>query len=87
MKEPKARFEWDGNKDTINRNKHGVFFALAQMAFADPKRVILTDLEHSQDEQRYYCLGEVAEGIMTVRFTYREHVIRCRLLAERKEYL
>ena len=76
MKEPKARFEWDNKKDTINRNKHGVSFVLAQMAFADPRRVILKDLEHSKDEQRYYCLGEVVEGIMTVRFTYRENVIR-----------
>jgi uncharacterized DUF497 family protein len=76
MKEHKARFEWDEKKDAINRDKHGVPFALAQVAFSDPTRVILGDLEHSQDEQRYYCLGEVAKGIMTVRFTYRNGVIR-----------
>ncbi len=76
MKKLRARFEWDDKKDAANRDKHGVSFSLAQMAFADPKRVILEDLEHSQDEQRYYCLGEVAEGIMTVRFTSRENVIR-----------
>ena len=76
MEKFRARFEWDNKKDAVNRNKHGVSFALAQVAFADPNRVILKDLEHSQDEQRYYCLGEVAEGVMTVRFTYRENVIR-----------
>jgi len=39
-------------------------------------RVILEDLEHSDAEKRYYCLGRVADGIMTVRFTYRKNIIR-----------
>jgi len=69
-------FEWDPAKDRQNRQKHGVAFVLAQHAFADPRRVILADEEHSSVEARYYCLGQVGEGIMTVRFTYRDHVIR-----------
>ena len=76
MRKLKARFEWDEHKDAANSEKHGVSFALAQYAFADPHRVILEDMAHSQDEKRYYCLGEVAAGIMTVRFTYRSGVIR-----------
>ena len=76
MSQPKARFEWDDDKDDANRKKHGVPFALAQYAFADPLRVILEDVAHSQDEKRYYCLGKVAEGVLTVRFTYRQNVIR-----------
>ena len=76
MDKPKSDFEWDDKKEAINHGKHGVSFALAQMAFADPKRIVLQDLEHSQDEPRFYCLGEVAEGIMTVRFTWRENKIR-----------
>jgi uncharacterized protein len=54
----------------------GVPFALAQLAFLDHHRVILEDLEHSDDEKRYYCLGKVAGGIMTIRFTYRKNKIR-----------
>jgi hypothetical protein len=69
-------FEWDSTKDRINQEKHGVSFALAQLAFLDHKRIILADLEHSQDEKRYYCLGKVAGGILTVRFTYRKSKIR-----------
>jgi uncharacterized DUF497 family protein len=42
----------------------------------DSNRVILRDLEHSHTEERYYCIGQVAEGIITVRFTLREGVIR-----------
>ena len=75
MKKP-PDFEWDDNKDKINQRKHGVSFALAQLAFLDKKRVILEDVGHSNDEKRYYCLGRVAGGVLTVRFTYRKNKIR-----------
>ena len=72
----KSDFDWDASKDKLNQQKHGVSFALAQLAFLDPDRVILEDLEHSDEEKRFYCLGRVSEGIMTVRFTYRKNKIR-----------
>lgn len=72
----RSDFEWDSAKDEINQKKHGVSFALAQLAFLDNHRVILEDLDHSGDEKPYYCLGKVAGGIMTVRFTYRKNKIR-----------
>ena len=71
-----ARFDWDSGKDVENRLKHGVSFARAQHAFADPRRVIARDLTHSQTEERFYCFGEVDGGVLTVRFTYRAAVIR-----------
>lgn len=52
------------------------FIFKAQRAFLDPCRVILEDLDHSLDEKRFYCLGKVDDGIVTVRFTYRGQVIR-----------
>ncbi len=74
---PKPTFEWNPRKDKINRQKHGVSFFKAQYAFADPNRVILEDISHStESEKRYYCLGEVDGGVLTVRFTYREDRIR-----------
>ena len=72
----RSDFEWDNAKDRLNQRKHGVSFALAQLAFLDKNRVILEDLEHSNDEKRYYCLGKIADGILTVRFTYRRKKIR-----------
>ena len=72
----KARFDWDPDKARENRSKHGVSFGDAQLAFADPRRVIAEDLSHSSSEKRYYCFGDVTGGILTVRFTYREGVIR-----------
>lgn len=72
----KARFEWDKKKNEENQEKHGVSFYEAQYAFADPNRVILEDLTHYETEQRFYCIGKVEQGILTVRFTYRDDRIR-----------
>ncbi|MBU6469246.1 MAG: BrnT family toxin [Gammaproteobacteria bacterium] len=72
----KARFEWDAGKDAKNQRKHEVSFSMAQLAFADPDRVIAEDLAHSETEKRYFCFGKVGQGILTVRFTYRGGVIR-----------
>lgn len=69
-------FEWDTKKDLENQSKHGVSFTIAQHAFSDPQRVVTEDLEHSEDERRFYCFGRVAEGILTVRFTHRNNRIR-----------
>ena len=72
----KIRFEWDEAKNRENEQKHGVSFELAQYAFADPNRVIAEDLKHSSREQRYYCFGKAGSGILTVRFAYRNNIIR-----------
>ena len=72
----KVRFEWDPKKDQENQKKHRVSFTKARFAFADPSRVIAEDLSHSSSEKRYYCFGWVEGGVLTVRFTYREDVIR-----------
>ena len=71
-----TKFEWDEQKNLVNIKKHGVSFYKAQYAFADPNRIILQDLTHSHQEERYYCIGKVGEGIITVRFTFRENFIR-----------
>jgi uncharacterized protein len=72
----KATFEWDEEKNKENQSKHGVSFLIAQKAFFDPHRVIAEDITHSDEENRYYCMGIVEEGILTIRFTYRGNVIR-----------
>ncbi len=76
MSMKKTHFEWDEEKDRENQAKHEVSFLSAQHAFLDPLRIIVEDINHSEEEERFYCIGRVGEGIMTVRFTYRENVIR-----------
>ena len=72
----KVDFEWDENKNKINQKKHNLSFEKAQYAFLDSKRIIAKDLEHSQDEARYFCFGKVDDEIITVRFVYRDNKIR-----------
>ena len=67
----KTRFEWHEDKDRENQAKHEVSFSLAQRAFLDPCRIIAVDEGHSGGEERFYCIGRVDDGIMTVRFTFR----------------
>jgi uncharacterized DUF497 family protein len=63
---------WRAAKDNVSRlTSH-----TAQLAFTDSKRLIAEDLTHSHGEKRYYCIGRVGHGVLTVRFTYREGVIR-----------
>ena len=76
MSMKKTHFEWDDDKNKDNRAKHDVSFSLAQHAFLDPHRIIVEDTNHSTEEDRFYCIGRVAEGIITVRFTYRGNIIR-----------
>jgi len=71
-----ATFERDPRKDRANQLRHGVSFTEAQEAFLDPRRVIAVDLSHSTKEKRYFCFGTVGGGVLTVRFTYREDIIR-----------
>lgn len=71
-----SHFEWDEQKDLANQAKHGVSFQLAQHAFSDPHRIIAKDVEHSQGEERFYCFAIVNGGVLTVRFTYRDKIIR-----------
>ena len=69
-------FEWDDAKDNVNQVKHGISFEQAQQAFLDTKRIIALDKSHSTQEKRFYCMGKVMGGVLTVRFTYRSGKIR-----------
>ena len=74
---PNHGFEWDDEKDLVNQDKHGVSFLEATKAFEDHDRLVLLDKRHSKrNEKRYFCIGRVRRGILTVRFTYRNGKIR-----------
>lgn len=69
-------FEWDEQKNLINKDKHNISFYEAQFAFSDKDRVLLKDVEHSVFEKRFFCIAKINRGIVTVRFTYRNRKIR-----------
>ncbi|MDA3956203.1 BrnT family toxin [Oceanispirochaeta sp.] len=69
-------FEWDDRKNLENHLKHNITFEEAQYAFFDRNRIILKDEKHSIDEDRFFCIGQIDKGIVTVRFTMRRNNIR-----------
>ncbi|MEZ4656918.1 MAG: BrnT family toxin [Caldilineaceae bacterium] len=69
-------FEWDDEKNEANQRVHGIGFDVAQYAFFDAQRIIMHDEKHSQQEERWFCIGKVGEPVLTVRFTYRGGKIR-----------
>ena len=71
-----GRFVWDPEKETANLLKHGVSFEAAAHVFQDPQRKIFTDERHGETEERFFCIGKVKGRVLTVRFTYREGLIR-----------
>jgi len=52
------KFEWDSNKNKANILKHRVSFEDAETVFDDKNAVYLYDESHSEDEDRFYIIGE-----------------------------
>lgn len=70
-------FEWNEQKNRLNQEKHGISFEEAKLVFLDPQRLRILDWDHSDaTEIRYYCVGIVNGGIVTVRYTVRGEFIR-----------
>jgi len=71
-----STFDWDSQRNANNKTKYGVDFETAQYAFFDPHRLIIHDAKHSELEERWFCIGKVENSVLTVRFTYRNGIIR-----------
>lgn len=55
-------FEWDPYKAESNLQKHGVSFGEAATVFADPLAPDRTDPDHSENEERFFCIGRSYVG-------------------------
>lgn len=51
------RFEWDERKAAANRRKHGVSFEEARTVFLDEDALLIPDVHHSEEEDRFILLG------------------------------
>jgi uncharacterized DUF497 family protein len=70
-------FEWDEGKAQNNLRKHGVDFAEAATAFADPLAAIFADPDHSQEEVREILVGYSERNrLLIVSFTERDEGVR-----------
>ena len=70
-----GRFEWDEDKNRLNKKNHGFSFDEVLEIFDDPAFLEGPDWEHSGDEQRYYGIGCLNNILYIIAFyTLRERV-------------
>lgn len=69
-------FEWDDNKEKINREKHNITFEQGLEVFQYP-RVTFIDNRKNYGEIRYIAIGKNTQSLfLTVVFTFRNDSIR-----------
>ncbi len=79
------KFEWDENKNQINKKKHKISFVEAQTVFYDTEALVIDDPEHSQDEERFIILGSSEKAnLLVVCHCYRESETVIRIISARK---
>ena len=78
-------FEWDEQKNAINKIKHGISFEEARSVFQDPRALIIPDPDHSNDEERFVILGLSEKlNVLVVCHCYRNEEQTIRLISVRK---
>ena len=77
------QFEWNAQKDTLNRAKHGVSFEEAATAFGDPASLTVADPDHSIEEDRFVLLGQSYRGRLLV-VVHTERGEKLRIISARK---
>jgi len=81
---PELRFEWDDAKTETNETKHGISFEIAASVFYDPEALLLADLSHSDEEDRFWMLGLDSTGReLVVCHCYREEDDVIRIISAR----
>lgn len=78
-------FEWDENKNIINKSKHGVSFEEARSVFDDDRALVMPDPDHSDEEERFVILGlSDALHLLVVCHCYRNGDNNIRIISARK---
>ena len=81
----RLRFEWDPEKNEINKRKHQVSFEEAQTVFYDEEAKVIDDPEHSADEERFIILGfSKRANLLVVCHCYRASETVIRIISARK---
>ncbi|MDD2972604.1 MAG: BrnT family toxin [Lachnospiraceae bacterium] len=79
------KFEWDNNKNEINKKKHRIAFEEAQTVFEDTEALVIDDPDHSENEDRFIILGISRKAnLLVVCHCYRESYSVIRIISARK---
>jgi len=82
-------FEWDENKNAINKDKHSVDFEYVIKIFDDANKIIVESPQNN--ELRFLIIGKILSIIYAVVYTIRHsktRIISARIASkeERKQY-
>ena len=76
---------WDEAKNQENIRKHKVSFEEAQTVFYDPEGKLISDPDHSVEEDRFIILGlSKMLHLLVVCHCYRENDETIRIISARK---
>lgn len=79
------KFEWDENKNEINKRKHQISFEEASTVFYDEEALMISDYEHSEQEERFVILGNSSKAnLLVVCHCYRQSETVIRIISARK---
>lgn len=70
-------FEWDKGNIDKSYQKHGITPNEAEEVFLDDDILLLKDIKHSKQEERFEAIGKITKGdILFLAFTIRGDKIR-----------
>ena len=79
------RFEWDKEKNKSNISKHGVSFEEAKSVFYDDYAKLISDPDHSNDEDRFILMGMNQNlKLLVVVHVYKDNDNIIRIISARK---
>ena len=78
-------FSWDAKKNQANERKHSVSFEEALSVFYDEEALLISDDEHSIEEDRFVLIGRSnLLRILVVCHCYRQEGGEIRIISARK---
>ena len=79
-----VEFEWDILKTNVNIQKHGVSFEEAITVFDDDNALLISDLKHSSQEERFIIIGLSSSiRVLYVCHCYRDPKNTIRIISAR----
>ena len=79
------RFEWDTEKNEINKRKHQISFEEARTVFYDEDAMVIDDPEHSIEEERFIILGlSKRANLLVVCHCFRASETVIRIISARR---
>jgi uncharacterized DUF497 family protein len=77
------QFIWDLDKAALNKSKHGIDFEEAATVFRDPLLLLIPDVAHSDQEDRWIALGNSVRQLLLV-VVHTEDDLRIRIISARR---